>query len=65
MENFVTIPGCSGGGKSTLLAEPRRRGFGTIEEPQIPGPRNEIRRPEPGRQIVAEELKPVAQHFPR
>ena len=43
MENFVTISGCSGGGKSTLLAELRQRGFATIEEP--------------GRRIVAEELK--------
>jgi predicted ATPase len=43
MENFVTISGCSGGGKSTLLAELQRRGFATIEEP--------------GRRIVAEEIK--------
>ena len=43
MENFVTISGCSGGGKSTLLVELRRRGFATIDEP--------------GRRIVAEELK--------
>jgi len=43
MENFVTISGCSGGGKSTLLSELRRRGFATITEP--------------GRRIVAEELK--------
>jgi predicted ATPase len=43
MENFVIISGCSGGGKSTLLAELRQRGFATIEEP--------------GRRIVAEELK--------
>src|SRR5262249_39917281 len=43
MENFVTISGCSGGGKSTLLAELRQRGFATIDEP--------------GRRIVAEELK--------
>ena len=42
MENFVTISGCSGGGKSTLLGELRRRGFATIDEP--------------GRRIVAEEL---------
>jgi len=40
MENFVTISGCSGGGKSTLLAELRRRGFVTIDEP--------------GRRVVAE-----------
>jgi predicted ATPase len=43
MENFVTISGCSGGGKTTLLVELRRRGFATNEEP--------------GRRIVAEELK--------
>jgi predicted ATPase len=43
MENFVTISGCSGGGKSTLLAELRRRGFATVDEP--------------GRRIVVEELK--------
>ena len=43
MENFVTISGCSSGGKSTLLAELRRRGFATIDEP--------------GRRIVAEEMK--------
>ena len=43
MENFVTISGCSGGGKSTLLSELRRRGFATIDEP--------------GRRIVADELK--------
>lgn len=43
MENFVTISGCSGAGKSTLLAELRRCGFATIDEP--------------GRRIVAEELK--------
>jgi predicted ATPase len=43
MENFVTISGCSSGGKSTLLAELRRRGFATMDEP--------------GRRVVAEELK--------
>jgi predicted ATPase len=43
MEKFVTISGCSGGGKSTLLAELQQRGFATIEEP--------------GRRIVAEEIK--------
>ncbi len=30
---FVLLSGCSGGGKSTLLAELARRGFGTVEEP--------------------------------
>jgi predicted ATPase len=43
MENFVTISGCSSGGKSTLLAELRRRGFATVDEP--------------GRRIVVEELR--------
>lgn len=40
--DFVLITGCSGGGKSTLLAELARRGFATCEEP--------------GRRIVREEL---------
>ncbi len=39
----VVISGCSGGGKSTLLAELARRGFAVVEEP--------------GRRIVAEELQ--------
>jgi predicted ATPase len=43
MESFVTISGCSSGGKSTLLVELRRRGFATIDEP--------------GRRIVVEELE--------
>jgi predicted ATPase len=43
MENFVTISGCSGGGKSTPLSELRRRGFAMIDEP--------------GRRIVRAELK--------
>jgi predicted ATPase len=38
---LVVISGCSGGGKSTLLAELARRGFVTVEEP--------------GRRIVDEE----------
>lgn len=42
IDRFVVISGCSGGGKSTLLAELRRRGFAVVEEP--------------GRRIVAEEL---------
>ncbi|MCX8996702.1 AAA family ATPase [Rhizobiaceae bacterium BDR2-2] len=41
MNRFVIISGCSGGGKSTLLAELSRRGHATVEEP--------------GRRIVAEE----------
>ena len=39
---LVVISGCSGGGKSTLLAELARRGFRAFEEP--------------GRRIVKEEL---------
>ncbi|MBR0895652.1 AAA family ATPase [Bradyrhizobium tropiciagri] len=39
---FVLISGCSGGGKSTLLAELHARGYPIVEEP--------------GRRIVAEEL---------
>ncbi|NJM81350.1 MAG: AAA family ATPase [Tabrizicola sp.] len=39
----VILSGCSGGGKSTLLLELKRRGFETIEEP--------------GRRIVSEELR--------
>ena len=39
---FVVISGCSGGGKSTLLAELGRRGHTIIEEP--------------GRRLVAEEM---------
>ncbi|XSG82585.1 MAG: AAA family ATPase [Methyloligella sp. ZOD6] len=42
MNRFVVISGCSGGGKSTLLAELAHRGFHTVEEP--------------GRRIVEEEL---------
>ena len=43
MEQFVVISGCSGGGKSTLLAELGRRGHAIVEEP--------------GRRIVKEELR--------
>ena len=43
MDRFVVISGCSGGGKSTLLAELGRRGHAAVEEP--------------GRRIVKEELK--------
>jgi uncharacterized protein len=41
-DQFVALTGCSGGGKSSLLAELGRRGFSTYEEP--------------GRQIVKEQL---------
>lgn len=40
MSNFVIISGCSGGGKSSILAELARRGYATV--------------PEPGRRIVEE-----------
>lgn len=39
----VVLSGCSGGGKSTLLAELARRGFPTVSEP--------------GRRIVEQELR--------
>lgn len=42
MNRFVVISGCSGGGKSTLLAALARRGHAVVEEP--------------GRRIVREEL---------
>jgi predicted ATPase len=42
VNRFVVISGCSGGGKSTLLAELGRRGYTVIEEP--------------GRRIVMEEM---------
>lgn len=42
MDRFVIISGCSAGGKSTLLAELKRRGHSVVEEP--------------GRRIIAEEL---------
>ncbi|KWV58368.1 ATPase [Bradyrhizobium macuxiense] len=40
--SFVLITGCSGGGKSTLLAQLSARGYPVVEEP--------------GRRIIAEEL---------
>ncbi|WP_196260670.1 AAA family ATPase [Pelagibacterium limicola] len=42
-ERFVVISGCSGGGKSSLLAELAARGWPVVEEP--------------GRRIVREELQ--------
>jgi predicted ATPase len=42
-QSFVLITGCSGGGKSTLLAELRVRGHAVVEEP--------------GRRIVREEME--------
>jgi len=43
VESFVIISGCSGGGKSTLLAELGRRGYAVVEEP--------------GRRIVRQEVR--------
>lgn len=44
MDNqHVVLSGCSGGGKSTLLAELERRGFAVV--------------PEPGRRIVEEQMR--------
>jgi predicted ATPase len=42
MDRFVVISGCSGGGKSTLLAELSGRGHAIVEEP--------------GRRVVVEEM---------
>jgi predicted ATPase len=42
VDHFVVISGCSGGGKSTLLADLARRGYSVVDEP--------------GRRIVKEEL---------
>jgi predicted ATPase len=49
-ENFVLITGCSGGGKSTLLAELQARGHACVEEP--------------GRRIVKENLESGGQALP-
>jgi predicted ATPase len=50
MSRFVLISGCSGGGKSTLLAELARRGLAVVEEP--------------GRRIVREELRGAGRALP-
>jgi predicted ATPase len=50
MNRFVVISGCSGGGKSTLLAELAARGFAVVEEP--------------GRRIVKEELESAGAALP-
>jgi len=50
MERFIVISGCSSGGKSTLVAELRRRGHAAVEEP--------------GRRIVKEEMKGDGPRFP-
>ena len=46
----ILITGCSGGGKSTLLAELARRGYATV--------------PEPGRRIIAAETDPASPRLP-
>jgi predicted ATPase len=43
LNRFVVISGCSGGGKSSLLAELHRRGHAVVEEP--------------GRRVVKEEME--------
>jgi predicted ATPase len=43
IDRFVILSGCSGGGKSSLLDELARRGHATV--------------PEPGRRVVAEQLR--------
>jgi predicted ATPase len=50
LERFVAISGCSGGGKSTLVAELGSRGFATVEEP--------------GRRIVKQELQGAGTALP-
>ncbi|MGL4440948.1 MAG: AAA family ATPase [Bosea sp. (in: a-proteobacteria)] len=50
MDRFVIISGCSGGGKSSLLAELGTRGHATIEEP--------------GRRIVSGAASPDDQTLP-
>ncbi|WP_342236107.1 AAA family ATPase, partial [Inquilinus sp. OTU3971] len=50
MDRFVVISGCSGGGKSTLLAELGRRGHEVVEEP--------------GRRIVKQERETGGRALP-
>jgi predicted ATPase len=50
LQQFVVLSGCSGGGKSSLLAELHRRGHAVVEEP--------------GRRIVREELESDGQALP-
>ncbi|GHS84181.1 ATPase [Pseudomonas sp. PAGU 2196] len=50
MNRFIIISGCSGGGKSTLLAELRQRGYAVVEEP--------------GRRIVQEQACVGGQALP-
>lgn len=50
MNQRILITGCSGGGKSTLLAELAARGFSVVEEP--------------GRRIVRQELEDGGEALP-
>jgi len=50
MDRFIVISGCSGGGKSTILAELMRRGYAVVEEP--------------GRRIIAEEANGAGTALP-
>lgn len=50
MNQLVVISGCSGGGKSTLLAELQQRGYPVVEEP--------------GRRIITEEICKGGQTVP-
>lgn len=50
MSKFVILSGCSGGGKSTLLAELAKRGFTVTEEP--------------GRRIVKQQLEAGGEALP-
>lgn len=49
-DRFVVISGCSGGGKSTLLSELRRRGHSVVDEP--------------GRRVVQEEIRAGGRALP-
>ena len=50
LNKFVVISGCSGGGKSTILAKLERRGYAVVGEP--------------GRRIVLEEIENEGKALP-
>lgn len=50
MNHFIIISGCSGGGKSTLLAELQQRGYAVVEEP--------------GRRIIQDQARTGGQSLP-
>lgn len=50
MNRFILISGCSGGGKSTLLVELKRRGYTIVDEP--------------GRRVIADERKNSGRALP-